>query len=125
MTRTALVVDDDDSIRMVAEVALETVGGWEVLSVDNGLTALEVAASQRPEVVLLDVMMPGLDGLATLARLKADPATQAIPVVLVTAKIGVGESEELGALDIAGVIAKPFDPMTLARDVAALVGWAD
>jgi CheY-like chemotaxis protein len=125
VTRTALVVDDDDSIRIVAEVALETVGGWEVLSVDNGRTALEVAASQQPDVVLLDVMMPGLDGMATLARLKDDPVTQAIPVVLVTAKIGVGEHDELGTLDVAGVITKPFDPMTLARDVAALVGWDD
>lgn len=124
MSRTVLVVDDDDSIRMVAEVALETVGGWEVLSVDNGHTAVEVAVSQQPEAVLLDVMMPGLDGIATLTLLKADPATRAIPVVLVTAKIGVGDTEWEG-LDIVGVIAKPFDPMTLASDVAALVGWVD
>ena len=125
MTRTVLVVDDDDSIRMVAEVALETVGGWEVLSVDNGYTALEVAAARRPEAVLLDVMMPGLDGLQTLERLRADPATRDIPVVLVTAKIGVGDQAEWDGLDIAGVIAKPFDPMLLARDVARLVGWVD
>lgn len=122
MTR-ALVVDDDDSIRMVAEVALESVGGWEVLTAEGGLEALALAAEHRLDVILLDVMMPGLDGLATFRRLAADPATADIPVVLVTAKVQVGARAEWDGLGIAGVISKPFNPMTLARDVSALLGW--
>jgi len=122
MTR-ALVVDDDDSIRMVAEVALESVGGWEVLSADGGVAALELAATHRLDVILLDVMMPGLDGLETFRRLAADPATADIPVILVTAKVRVGDRVDWDGLGIAGVIPKPFDPMTLARDVSVMLGW--
>lgn len=121
--RTALVVDDDESIRMVAEVALETVGGWRVFSADGGLAALEIAAVERPEVILLDVMMPGMDGLATFRRLQESASTRDIPVVLVTAKLQVGDQPAWQGLPIAGVIAKPFDPMSLADDVARLVGW--
>ncbi len=122
MTR-ALVVDDDDSIRMVAETALELVGGWEVVSVDGGLAALAAAAEQQLDVILLDVMMPGLDGLETFRRLAADPVTAEIPVILVTAKVQRADHAEWDGLGIAGVIPKPFNPMTLARDIAAMLGW--
>ncbi len=122
MTRV-LVVDDDESIRMVAEVALESVGGWEVLSADGGPAALELAAAHRLDAILLDVMMPGMDGLETYRRLAADPATAGIPVVLVTAKVRVGDRADWDDLGVAGMIPKPFDPMTLSRDVSALLGW--
>jgi len=123
-SRTVLVVDDDDSIRMVAEMAMEMVGGWEVLTADGGLAALAVVAERRPDVVLLDVMMPGMDGIETLRRLQADPATRDIPVVLVTAKARAEDTPVSAGLSVAGVIAKPFDPMTLSDQVEQLVGWA-
>lgn len=122
-SRTVLVVDDDDSIRMVAEMAMEMVGGWEVLTADGGLAALAVVAERRPDVVLLDVMMPGMDGIETLRRLQADPATRDIPVVLVTAKARAEDTPVGAGLSVAGVIAKPFDPMTLSDQVEQLVGW--
>lgn len=125
MTRTVLVVDDDDAIRMVAEVALESVGGWSVLSADGGAAALVLAAQHRPDAVLLDVMMPGMDGRATFQALREDDVTRDIPVILVTAKVQVGDRPPWHGEGIAGLIAKPFDPMTLARDVADLLGWTD
>ena len=123
--RRVLVVDDDDSIRMVAEMALETVAGWTVLTADGGLVALDIAARELPEAILLDVMMPGVDGPTTFRRLQADPVTRDIPVILVTAKIGVGDRNLWPELAVAGVIPKPFDPMTLGADVSRLLGWVD
>jgi len=120
-----LVVDDDDSIRMVAEVALESVAGWTVLTADGGLAALDIAALERPEAILLDVMMPGVDGPTTFRRLQANPDTCDIPVILVTAKIGIGDRNSWPDLAVAGVIPKPFDPMTLAAEVSQLLGWVD
>ena len=123
--RTALVVDDDDLIREVVQVALETVAGWHVLTADGGAAALEQAAAHQPDVILLDVMMPEMDGITTFRRLQEGASTRHIPVVLVTAKAQGERGAVWEGLAIAGVIAKPFDPMTLAAQVAQLVGWTD
>ena len=123
-TRRVLVVDDDDSIREVAEVALGLVGGWEVATATCGSEGLERARSEAPDAILLDVMMPGMDGPTTLAHLKADPGTAQTPVVFLTAKVRAGERRELDGLDVAGIIAKPFDPMTLSAEVSELLGWS-
>jgi CheY-like chemotaxis protein len=120
---TILVVDDDDSVREVTQMSLEIVAGWRVLAADGGQAALDLVRSHRPDAVLLDVMMPGMDGPTTLGHLQADPATRDIPVVLLTAKVRAGEREGWGELAVHGVIAKPFDPMTLHRQVAELLGW--
>jgi CheY-like chemotaxis protein len=123
MRPTVLVVDDDDDIRELTRVALELVADWGVITAGGGAEALELAARHRPDAVLLDLMMPGMDGLTTFGHLRADPATGAIPVILVTAKARVGERQAWDELEIAGVISKPFDPITLAADVSALLGW--
>jgi CheY-like chemotaxis protein len=81
------------------------------------------AGEVAPEAILLDVMMPGMDGPTTVERLREDPATATIPVILLTAKVQPSELRAWERLDLAGVIAKPFDPMTLASKVAALLGW--
>jgi CheY-like chemotaxis protein len=121
--RHVLVVDDDSSIREVAHLALELVAGWRVTTAASGSEGWQRAISDRPDVMLLDVMMPGMDGPTALRRLREDPATREIPVIFLTAKVGGfgQDSDEAGQL--AGVIAKPFDPMTLADEVAALLGW--
>lgn len=121
--RRVLVVDDDDVIREVAEVALGVVGGLDVSTASSGRECIESALANPPDAVLLDVMMPGMDGPTTLAHLREDPVTRNIPVVLLTAKIQPGERRKWDRLDLAGVIGKPFDPMTLATDLAALLGW--
>jgi CheY-like chemotaxis protein len=125
MSHRVLVVDDDTDIREVAKVSLQAVAGWEVLTAEGGEEGAAVAAAERPEAVLLDVMMPDLDGPATLARLREDEATRDLPVIFLTAKTQDAETERLKALGAAGVLAKPFDPMTLHRQVAASLGWTD
>jgi CheY-like chemotaxis protein len=124
MTRRILVVDDDSHIREVATMALELVAGWQVVVASSGADATELAAAEAPDAILLDVMMPGVDGPATLSLLRGDLRTRHIPVVLLTAKTLKADGMELNDPATAGVIAKPFDPMTLAADVAALLGWS-
>lgn len=122
-TRRVLVVDDDDHIREVATLALEVVGGWQVISTGSGEDAPRLARDEHPDAVLLDVMMPGVDGPSTLARLREDPSTAQIPVILLTAKNLSVDRRDFSSL--AGMIAKPFDPMALPGQVADLLGWND
>jgi CheY-like chemotaxis protein len=123
MTRHVLVVDDDDMLREVAKVALEMVGGWRVSAADSGREAQRIALAEHPDALLLDVMMPGMDGPSTVVALRQDPATRDIPVIFLTAKVGGGGHAQWDHLDVAGVIPKPFDPMTLPAEVARLLGW--
>ena len=121
--RTVLVVDDDDSIREIAEISLQLVGGLQVLTASGGVEALELVREHVPDVVLMDVMMPDMDGLTTFRHMQADPDIRHIPVILVTAKVQVGERQVWDGLAISGVISKPFDPMTLAAQVGQMLGW--
>ena len=115
-----LCVEDDTDIQAVATLALEMVGGLTVRVCSSGTEAVAAATAFAPDCVLLDVMMPGMDGPATLAALRADAATAHIPVIFMTAKVQSSEVEQLRALGAIGVIAKPFDPMSLAAEVRAL-----
>ena len=121
--QTILVIDDEQDIRMVSRMSLERVGGWRVLEAESGARGLELAAAEQPDAILLDSMMPEMDGPATIERLKADEATKAIPVVFLTAKLQPSERQRYVDLGAEGVLAKPFDPMTLPDDVAGLLGW--
>jgi CheY-like chemotaxis protein len=114
--RTALVVDDDDDVREVTKFALEVIGGWDVVDADGGAAALPLARTRQPAVILLDVMMPGMDGPATFRALRSDPRTSHIPVILLTAKVQVlaDRSDDDG---LAGVISKPFDPRGLVGEI--------
>jgi len=123
MSHDVLVVDDDDSVREITQLSLEAVAGWRVRAASGGAQALELLRESLPEAVLLDVMMPGMDGPATYRAMQEDPALKDVPVVFLTAKMQVGGAQAWDGLDVAGVIAKPFDPMLLAAQVAALVGW--
>lgn len=114
-----LIIEDEDHIREVAQVSLEILGGWEVLVASGGTEGIALAVAEQPDAILLDVMMPDLDGPATLQRLRADDRTAHIPVVFLTAKAQAGEKRQLAALGAEGVLAKPFDPTTLASEVAA------
>jgi CheY-like chemotaxis protein len=118
-----LVVDDDEMLREVARVALEMVGGWQVISADSGAQAQRLALSEQPDALLLDVMMPGMDGPSTVVALQQDPATRHIPIIFLTAKVGGEGHEQWDHLPVVGVIPKPFDPMTLSAEVARLLGW--
>lgn len=116
-----LLVDDEDDIREVAALSLEAVGGWRVSSASDGASGIVMARAERPDAILLDVMMPGLDGPATVARLREDPLTRDIPVILLTAKAQTSDRRRFAELGVAGTLTKPFDPMTLTDQIAAIL----
>ena len=123
MARRILIVDDEPDIREVARVSLEAIGGHEVIDAASGAEALVAAERERPDAILLDVMMPGLDGPSTFARLQENWATRDIPVIMLTAKVQATDRARLAQLGVAAVLSKPFDPMSLADEVASVLGW--
>ena len=118
-----LYVEDDPDIQMVAQMALEVVGGLTLRSCSSGRDAVLAAIDYTPDLILLDVMMPDMDGPATLAALRKLPRTATTPVVFMTAKVQAAEVSHYRSLGAVGVIAKPFDPMLLAQQVRGL--WAE
>lgn len=114
-----LCVEDDPDIQAVIQLALEMVGGFTVKLCASGREALDHVAGFHPDLVLLDVMMPGLDGPGTLAALRQLPEAATLPVIFMTAKVQPDEVAHFLSLGVLAVIAKPFDPMTLAREVRA------
>lgn len=119
MTTRILYVDDEEDIREVAVLALELEPAFAVRACSSGEEALAAVPGWRPSLILLDVMMPRMDGPATLTKLRQLPELAFTPVVFITARTQAAERERLLALGAAGVIAKPFDPMTLADSVRA------
>lgn len=122
MVKRVLVVDDDAIILELATFSL-AIAGWTTMTAANGQEAVEVAAAELPDAILMDVMMPVMDGPRACLRLAELPATASIPVILFTAKIQLGDRDEWAQLPIAGVIAKPFEPMQLATQITSLLGW--
>lgn len=112
-----MCVEDDDDIRMILELSLGQLGGYQVRCCANGRQALDTVDSFAPDLVLLDVMMPGLSGPEVLAALRERPQWQQVPVVFMTAKAMPDEVEDLLRYGATGVIVKPFDPVTLPEDV--------
>ena len=115
-----LYVEDEPDIQAVAKMALEMVGGFTVRICSSGEEALGVAADFAPDLILLDVMMPGMDGPSTLKALRNLPSLAKIPVAFMTAKVQPQEVEQYRSLGARDVIAKPFDPMTLSEQVRAI-----
>jgi two-component system, OmpR family, response regulator len=116
-----LLVDDDPRIRKIAQISLEGVGGWQVCLVASGFEAIAVAQKERPDVILLDVMMPEMDGPTTLAKIREVEEIASIPVIFFTAKVQKQELDLYLALGAAGIISKPFDPMKLPREITEIV----
>jgi CheY-like chemotaxis protein len=115
-----LHIEDEGDIQEVARMALEDLGGFSVTLASSGRQGLELACEILPDLILLDVMMPGMDGPATLRALRNCPSTAPIPVIFMTAKAQTHEIDRYTTLGALGVITKPFDPMTLATEVRAL-----
>ena len=123
MAKRILVVDDDDDIREVAQASLSLIGGWDVSTAASGREALSHATKQGPDAILLDVMMPDMDGPATLESLRQNPATAQIPVIFLTAKVQSADRARLTGLGATALLPKPFDPMQLPVMVADSLGW--
>jgi len=115
--RKILLVEDEPDIQAVAKVALESVGGFSVEICNSGEEAVRQAPGIAPDLILLDVMMPGLDGFSTLKALREIPAVAEVPVIFMTAKVQASEVAQYKAMGALDVIAKPFDPMTLASSL--------
>ena len=122
MSKCILVVDDEEDAQAIARLALEMKTDWNVLTASSGQEALSMAAAHQPDVILLDMMMPDMDGRMTLQNLKANPATRQIPVILVTAKVQPSEQASLAELDVVAVFAKPYRPLALADQIVEALG---
>ena len=116
-----LIIDDDADIRFVAAMSLRAGGVIDVVEASGGLDGVSKAREEQPDVILLDMMMPMMDGSQTIAALRMQRETAATPVIFLTAKTIVAEIQGMKDLGAAGVLIKPFDPRTLAADVLALL----
>lgn len=116
-----LLIEDDPSIRKIAEISLSKVGNWRVTSAESGLQALEVVSHEKPDVILLDVMMPDMDGLTTLKHLRERDSLAGTPIIFMTAKIDKDEADSYHNIGVAGVISKPFDPITLPSEIMRIL----
>ncbi|MBH8556098.1 response regulator [Nostocaceae cyanobacterium CENA357] len=118
-TKQILVIDDEDDIRKLIQTCLEIMGGWQVLTATSGSQGLLLAQSSQPDAILLDVMMPDMDGLKTFQKLQANQITKDIPVILLTARGRNTDQNLFAQLGVRGIINKPFNPQKLANQVAA------
>jgi CheY-like chemotaxis protein len=123
--RRVLIIDDEDDIREVAALSLEATADWEILTARSGKEGIRVAAAEKPDAILMDVMMPEMDGPTTFKQLQLNPETKGIPVVLLTAKVQGVDQRRFAGLGVAAILFKPFDPLTLSSQIADVLGWHD
>ena len=121
--RRILIIDDEDDIREVAALSLETVAGWNVLTANCGTEGIRKAEDEQPDAILMDVMMPAMDGPTTFREMQKIPRISHIPVLLLTAKVQGVDQRRFVGLGVSGVLFKPFDPLTLADQMSAKLGW--
>jgi CheY-like chemotaxis protein len=121
--KQVLVIDDDDGVREVIQICLEAVAGWNILTADSGNAGISVAEEKQPDAIILDVMMPYMDGPETFRRLQNNLKTQHIPVILLTAKAKISEQRQFRDLGVTGVITKPFDPQNLVQQIEKILDW--
>ena len=122
-TRRILIIDDEEAILAVTQLSLKMVAEWQVITAKSGSEGVIKAGEEQPDVVLLDVMMPQMDGITTFKQLQANAKTQAIPVILLTAKAQATEQRQYKEIGVAGVITKPFNSLTLANQIAKILDW--
>lgn len=123
MTRRILVVDDDEDVRRLAVMSLSRIGGYEVTSVGSGGDCIAALATDLPDAVVLDVMMPVMDGPTTLLAIRDGARTYGLPVVFLTAGVVEADMDRLRDMPVSGVLQKPFDPLQLPAQLAAVLGW--
>jgi two-component system OmpR family response regulator len=119
--RNVLLVEDDDHIRLIVKVSLTRLTKWTIAEARNGKEGLEMALHSPPDLFLLDIMMPVMDGLTLFRHIRAEESLRHIPVIFMTAKVQFEEIESYIALGARGVITKPVDPMTLPEKITAIL----
>jgi DNA-binding response OmpR family regulator len=125
MPKRILLIDDEDGARRIIQFSLEAAAGWEVLTASSGAEGLRLAEAEQLDLILLDVMMPDLDGSATFQRLQENPKTRSIPVIMLTAKASPADHQPLVELGIAGIVTKPFKIPALIAQIRAILNWQD
>jgi CheY-like chemotaxis protein len=124
MKRRILVIDDEEDIRELLQLSLEMSSSWEVFTAGSGQEGLEIALTSQPDAIILDVVMPEMDGPATFQQLQQNPATRNIPVVLLTAKVQATEQPRYTQLGVKAVLSKLIDPLSFAEQLARVLGWS-
>jgi CheY-like chemotaxis protein len=124
MSKRVLIIDNELYIQEVAQICLETMMGWQVFGASSGLEGLKLAETEQPDVILLDVMMPDMDGPTTFQNLQSNAKTKNIPVILLTAKVQASDRRRYAELGMKSTIAKPFDPLKLADEISKTLGWS-
>lgn len=123
VTKRVLIIDDEQGIRQIIQIAFKTIAGWEVLMAASGQEGLALAEAEQPDAILLDVMMPEMDGIAVFEQMQASPTLQSIPTILLTAKAQPSEQQQFAKLQVAGVIIKPFKAPDLVKQVQLILNW--
>jgi CheY-like chemotaxis protein len=123
--RRILIIDDEDDIREVAALSLEATAGWKIFTASSGIEGMALAAKEQPDAILMDVMMPEVDGPTTFSKMRLNPAISSIPVLLLTAKVQGIDQRRFANLGVSAVLFKPFDPLTLAQQISDALGWKD
>jgi CheY-like chemotaxis protein len=118
-----LIIDDEEAIRTVVKFGISLAAGWEVLSASSGRMGIETAERELPDAILLDVMMPEMDGIATFKALQANPITAKIPAIFLTAKAQTAERRQFSDLGVSGTISKPFNSLDLPDRIAKMLNW--
>jgi CheY-like chemotaxis protein len=122
-TKRILIIDDEERIREVVKASLEDLGGWNAIAVESAQEGLLKINSEPFDAIVLDVSMPDMDGYSFFEKLQKNSATQSIPVIFLTAKVLWGDRDRFARLGVMGVINKPFNPVTLSRQIAEILGW--
>lgn len=121
--RRILIIDDEETIQTVVQFGIRMAAGWEVLTAASGPQGIQTAQTGRPDVILLDVMMPDMDGIATFKALQSHEETKQIPVIFLTAKAQTAEKRQFNDLGVSGVITKPFNSLDLPEQIARILHW--
>ncbi|MBW4628335.1 MAG: response regulator [Brasilonema octagenarum HA4186-MV1] len=123
LPKRILVIDDEENLCTIIKISLEYLGGWQVLVATSSSEGLLLVQTELFDLILLDVVMPDMNGLVLLSALRINPVTRTIPVILLTASTQPVNSNESAQLGVAGVIIKPFDPVDLPNQIKVLLRW--
>lgn len=124
VTKRILIIDDEETIQTVVQFGIRMRAGWQVLTASSGLQGIKTAQAEQPDVILLDVMMPEMDGIDTFKSLQSHPKTEQIPVIFLTAKAQTAEKRQFNELGVRGVITKPFNSLDLPEQIAKILRWS-
>lgn len=124
ISKRVLLIEDEEAIQTVVKFGLNISAGWSVIAAMSGPEGIDRAQAEQPDIILLDVMMPDMDGLTTFQHLRQHPETRSIPVILLTAKAQAAEKRVFQKTGVDGVITKPFNSLELAEEIIQILNWS-